>query len=66
MLDIDSRLAPVSSIELACSDAPLATNWLVEAIWAEAEETWSTACATCASASCSACAVAFSASVILA
>ena len=66
MLDIDSRLEPVSSSELACSEAPLATDWLDEAIWADADETWSTPCATCAIASCSASAVALSASVILA
>jgi hypothetical protein len=49
--DVDYRMDPVSSIELACSEAPLATAWLEEAIWLAAEETWLTDRATCAMAS---------------
>ena len=44
--EIDSRLALVSAMEPACSDAPPATAWLVAAICAEAEEICSTAVTT--------------------
>ncbi len=56
-----SRLALVSSSHPACSEAPLATASADEAIWLAAEETWPTDCDTCASASSSAPAVAFTA-----
>ena len=51
MFETDSRLDPVSSSELACSEAPLATDSLLAAIWLAACPTWSTITATWASAS---------------
>ncbi len=61
MLAIDSSEEEVSSSELACSEAPEATCWLVDAISAAAEETWPTEVDTCPRASCSSWAVALSA-----
>ena len=64
---IDSRVVLVSSSELACSEAPLATAWLDEAFWVEAAEDYrTTASATCDMASCKASAVVLRASAILA
>ena len=56
----------VSSREAACSEAPEATAWEEAAIWVEADETWSTAWATCARASWSAVPVALTDSLIFA
>ena len=54
MPETDSMEVLVSSREAACSEAPEATACEEAAIWVAADETWSTACATCASASWSA------------
>ncbi|HYS79099.1 MAG TPA: hypothetical protein VEM76_00220 [Anaeromyxobacteraceae bacterium] len=64
MQAIDSSAAEVSSSAAACSLAPWATDWLVEAICPEAEVTCSAPVATCSIASCSAPAVALSDSLM--
>jgi hypothetical protein len=62
----ESTDAVVSSRLDACSDAPDATACDDDAICAAADDTWSTACATCARASCNASPVAFTDSLIFA